>query len=89
MICPVPLPTTRSAMNVSVVSPDRCDTVLRISSERATPIASRSWETVPIPHASGSARETPHPRTWDALQAKPAPPPPEARCPQQIGRAHV
>jgi hypothetical protein len=71
-------------MNVSVVSPDRCDTVLRISSERATPIASRSWETVPIPHASGSARETPHPRTWDALQAKPAPPPPEARCPQPV-----
>jgi len=41
LICPKPVPTTRSAMNESVVSPERWETIDAIPSRRAVSIASR------------------------------------------------
>jgi hypothetical protein len=46
--CPQPVPTARSEMNVSSVSPDRCETNCRYPACRQMDMASRVSVTVPI-----------------------------------------
>ena len=48
LICPVPMATTRSAMVVSSVSPERCDTTADQPAPRARAIASIVSVSVPI-----------------------------------------
>jgi len=47
LIWSTPLPTARSAMKVSSVSPDRWEIMQAIPRERAAAIASNVWLTVP------------------------------------------
>jgi hypothetical protein len=48
LICPVPIPTTKSAMNVSSVSPERCETTDTHPAFLASRIVSTVSDTVPI-----------------------------------------